>query len=79
MSATISITSFCHWAGPIMQSSNECRYAMKFGVQEMADDWLISGQKKGEFVAIVSYRLGTPRGYFSSNALYRTDLRIQSL
>lgn len=52
VSATISITSFCHWAGPIMRTSNEYRYAMKFGIQEMADDWLISGQKRGEFVAV---------------------------
>ncbi|GJJ15396.1 hypothetical protein Clacol_009672 [Clathrus columnatus] len=51
VSATVSISSSCHWVGPTGQSSDKYRYTIKFDIQEMVDDWLISGHKRGEFIA----------------------------
>lgn len=50
--AIITIDISCHW-GPTT-SSKKRDYMMRFDVEEMVRDWLVSGRKRGDFTATVS-------------------------
>lgn len=59
ISALLSITTSFHWGES--QRSSDRRYKMRFDVEEMVKEWLVSGQKRGDFIATVSaqtHRLG---------------------
>ncbi|KIJ54451.1 hypothetical protein M422DRAFT_774766 [Sphaerobolus stellatus SS14] len=51
IAATLSIGSSFHWGGPSNQSLKDRSYGMRFDVKEVPNDWLISGRKKGDFLA----------------------------
>ena len=50
--ATLSIGSSFHWRGPGAPPDGES-HPMRFDVQEKGTDWLVSGRKKGDFLAVV--------------------------
>lgn len=50
--AILTIRTSFHWA-PIEDSDTQT-YHMRFDVEEMSKDWLVSGRKRGDFVAVVS-------------------------
>lgn len=50
IAATLSVTTSFHWA-PSEDSHNKT-YLMRFDV-EMTKNWLVSGRKRGDFVARV--------------------------
>lgn len=54
ISITLSITTSFHWAPS--EESIEKTYIMKFDVEEITKDWLVSGKKKADFVAKVRHR-----------------------
>ncbi|KAL4077208.1 trafficking protein particle complex subunit 10 [Scleroderma yunnanense] len=47
LSATLWITVSLHWGDP---DNKQQRYRMRYDVEERTKDWLISGQKRGDFV-----------------------------
>ncbi|EKM55480.1 uncharacterized protein PHACADRAFT_143869 [Phanerochaete carnosa HHB-10118-sp] len=49
ISATLTIETSFHWA-PI-EDLDKDSYVMQFDVEEMTKDWLVSGRKRGDFVA----------------------------
>ena len=49
--ALISIQTSFHWG--TKQDANHTLYHMRFDIEEMARDWLISGRKRGDFEAKV--------------------------
>lgn len=51
ISAVLTIETSFHWAP--LEDSDKSSYRMRFDVEEMAKDWLVSGRKRGEFVAKV--------------------------
>lgn len=51
ISATLTIETSFHWA-PLEDMTKES-YLMRFDVEEMTKDWLVSGRKRGDFVAKV--------------------------
>ncbi|TFK72158.1 hypothetical protein BDN72DRAFT_836546 [Pluteus cervinus] len=46
--ATITIHTTFHWGSSANDTSR--RYRLRFDVEEMVKDWLVSGQKRGDFV-----------------------------
>ena len=52
ISALLSVTTSFHWGGT--QKGPDRRYKMRFDIEEMVKEWLVSGQKRGDFVAAVS-------------------------
>ena len=48
----LSINTSFHW-GPRTHEGKEKTYKMRFDVEELLDDWLVSGQKRGDFLARV--------------------------
>lgn len=51
ISALISIHTSFHWG--TRRDSGRKSYEMRFDIEEMVRDWLISGRKRGEFEAEV--------------------------
>ena len=51
ISATLTIETSFHWA-PV-EDMDKKSYVMRFDVEEMTMDWLVSGMKRGDFVAKV--------------------------
>jgi trafficking protein particle complex subunit 10 len=51
ISATLIITTSFHW-GESKNHSNR-RYMLRFDVEEMVKDWLVSGRKRGDFFVTV--------------------------
>ncbi|KII88634.1 hypothetical protein PLICRDRAFT_110377 [Plicaturopsis crispa FD-325 SS-3] len=49
MSALLSIHTSFHWGSN--EGNQERKYAMRFDVEEMVRDWLVSGRKRGDFTA----------------------------
>ncbi|KAG5732737.1 Trafficking protein particle complex subunit 10 [Termitomyces sp. T112] len=49
MSATISIRTSFHWGSGV--GNKEHRYMLRYDVEEMVRDWLVSGPKRGDFTA----------------------------
>ncbi|PAV23661.1 er to golgi transport-related protein [Pyrrhoderma noxium] len=49
VSATLSINTSMYWAGQDKKNAKE--YKMRFLLEENIKDWLVSGQKRGDFVA----------------------------
>ncbi|KAG6861666.1 hypothetical protein C0995_013672 [Termitomyces sp. Mi166 len=49
MSATISIHTSFHWGSGT--GDKERRYMLRYDVEEMVRDWLVSGPKRGDFTA----------------------------
>jgi hypothetical protein len=49
--ALLSIQTSFHWG--TRQDTNRKSYRMRFDIAEMVQDWLISGRKRGDFVAEV--------------------------
>ncbi|KAG5354260.1 hypothetical protein C0989_003777 [Termitomyces sp. Mn162] len=49
MSATISIRTSFHWGSGA--GNKEHRYMLRYDVEEMVRDWLVSGPKRGDFTA----------------------------
>ncbi len=49
--AIVSVNVSCYWSG--YEGASKRQYRMRFEVDEMIRDWLISGQKRGEFCAEV--------------------------
>lgn len=49
--ASLSIHTSFHWS---LNRAHAEGYLMQFDVEEMLHDWLLSGQKRGDFVAKVS-------------------------
>ena len=52
ISALLSVTTSFHWGET--QKNSDRRYKMRFDIEEMVKEWLVSGQKLGDFVATVS-------------------------
>lgn len=51
--ALLSIQTSFHWDGQQEQDAGRRSYRMRFDIEEMVQDWLISGQKRGDFEAEV--------------------------
>jgi len=51
--ALLSITTSFHWGSGTYDEKKERSYTMRFDVEELLNDWLVSGQKRGEFLAKV--------------------------
>ena len=51
ISAILTITTSFHWAPA--EDADKQAYVMRFDVEEMTKDWLVSGRKRGDFVAKV--------------------------
>lgn len=51
--ASLSITTSFHWAGE--HQNTHRRYKLRFDVEEMVKDWLVSGRKRGDFYATVRH------------------------
>lgn len=51
VSAVISINTSFHWGGN--SDDGERKYMLRFDVEEMLKDWLVSGRKRGDFLATV--------------------------
>lgn len=51
ISAILTVSTSFHWAPA--EDSHFSKYLMRFDVEEMTKDWLVSGRKRGEFVAKV--------------------------
>ncbi|KAG6865627.1 hypothetical protein C0991_000914 [Blastosporella zonata] len=49
ISATISIHTSFHWGSSV--GEKQPRYMLRYDVEEMARDWLVSGPKRGDFAA----------------------------
>ncbi|KAK7693660.1 hypothetical protein QCA50_003229 [Cerrena zonata] len=49
ISALLSIKASFHWAPP--EDADKRSYRMRYDIEERTKDWLVSGQKTGEFVA----------------------------
>ncbi|KIP08175.1 hypothetical protein PHLGIDRAFT_88626 [Phlebiopsis gigantea 11061_1 CR5-6] len=58
ISAVLTIETSFHWAP--LEDSNTSSYRMRFDVEEMTKDWLVSGRKRGEFVAKDGLKLEVP-------------------
>jgi trafficking protein particle complex subunit 10 len=54
ISALISIHTSFHWGTRL--ESGQKSYEMRFDIEEMVRDWLISGRKRGDFKAEVCMR-----------------------
>lgn len=52
ISATLTIETSFHWAP--LEDMDKPSYRMRFDVEEMTKDWLVSGRKRGDFVSKVS-------------------------
>ena len=55
ISAQLAIQTSFHWG----QNSNDSsfQYLLRFNIEEMIQEWLISGPKRGDFVAVVWFRV----------------------
>ncbi|KAF8652735.1 hypothetical protein AX16_004233 [Volvariella volvacea WC 439] len=49
--ARLTIRTSFHWGFGI-SDSHEKQFVMRFDIEEMVKDWLVSGQKRGDFVAL---------------------------
>lgn len=49
----LSINTSFHWGPGADEGKKEKTYRMRFDVEELLDDWLVSGQKRGDFLARV--------------------------
>ena len=54
ISANLTIRTSFHWGG---QNESRRRCVLRFNVEEMAREWLVSGPKRGDFLATVSHYL----------------------
>ena len=52
ISANLTIKTSFHWGGA-NQNDPARRYVLRFNVEEMVREWLVSGPKRGDFVATV--------------------------
>jgi hypothetical protein len=52
ISATMTIHTSFHWGS--RAGDKEHKYMMRFDVEEMVRDWLVSGRKRGDFAAMVN-------------------------
>jgi trafficking protein particle complex subunit 10 len=52
ITAMLTIQTSFHWTPP--EDSDKQSYVMRFDVEEMTKDWLVSGRKRGDFIAKVS-------------------------
>jgi len=51
--ALLSISTSFHWGPGSHEEKKEKTYKMRFDVEELLNDWLVSGQKRGDFLAKV--------------------------
>jgi len=51
ISALLTIMTSFHWG---MYERETQTYHMRFDIEEMVQDWLVSGRKRGDFIATVS-------------------------
>ena len=51
--ALLSIQTSFHWDAKQEQDAGRRSYRMRFDIEEMVQDWLICGQKRGDFEAEV--------------------------
>ncbi len=51
IAATLTVTASFGWAPA--EDADHKSYVMRFDVEEMTKDWLVSGRKRGDFVAKV--------------------------
>lgn len=52
ISALLTIQTSFHWGS----NTNDVQYVMQFDVEEMVREWLVSGKKRGHFVAKAGFR-----------------------
>lgn len=51
--ALLSISTSFHWGPGTYEGKKERTYRMRFDIEELLGDWLVSGQKRGDFLAKV--------------------------
>lgn len=49
----LSVNTSFHWGPGTYEGKREKTYRMRFDVEELLNDWLVSGQKRGDFLAKV--------------------------
>jgi len=49
--ALLSINTSFHWGPGTHEGKKDATYRMRFDVEELLNDWLVSGQKRGDFLA----------------------------
>lgn len=86
ISARLAIHTSFHWGQD--SSDSERQYSLGFNIEEMSREWLISGPKRGDFVAVVrlevisksqvSLVLGWRNSYDADNANRSSPRRILS-
>ncbi|PIL24147.1 hypothetical protein GSI_13900 [Ganoderma sinense ZZ0214-1] len=53
ISALLTVNTSFHWAPP--EDVKVQRYNMRYDIEDLTQDWLVSGRKRGDFVAKVSF------------------------
>lgn len=53
ISANLTIKTSFHWG--VSHNDPTSRYVLRFNVEEMAREWLVSGPKRGDFLAKVRH------------------------
>ena len=52
LSALLAVQTSFHWAPP--EDTKVESYMMRYDIEDLSNDWLVSGRKRGDFVATVS-------------------------
>lgn len=73
ISAKLTINTSFHWGSSA--GDKERRYALRYDVEEMVRDWLVSGPKRGDFAAMVSLRHPSPPQVMAHPHLYNRMVR----
>ena len=53
ISAALTIHTSFHWGSDVGEKDR--RYMLRYDVEEVVKDWLVSGPKRGDFIAMVDF------------------------
>lgn len=53
ISANLTIKTSFHWGAS--QNDPTCRYVLRFNIEEVVREWLVSGPRRGDFLATVRH------------------------
>ena len=53
ISALLTVKTSFHWAPP--EDTEVESYTMRYDIEDLVSDWLVSGCKRGDFIAKVSF------------------------
>lgn len=53
ISALLTVQTSFHWSPP--EDEQVDRYLMRYDIEDLTQEWLVSGRKRGDFLAKVSF------------------------